>query len=50
MTFPLRWGPSNLLAFAVRSGWLLRMAHTPCKWATRLSYHSRLAWQFTQAS
>jgi L-lactate dehydrogenase (cytochrome)/(S)-mandelate dehydrogenase len=29
MSFPLRWGSSNLLAFALRPGWLLRMAQTP---------------------
>ncbi len=29
MSFPLRWGLNSFLAFAVRPGWLLRMARTP---------------------
>ena len=29
MSFPLRWDAGNLLAFATRPGWLLRMAETP---------------------
>ena len=29
MTFPVRWGPRNLVDFALRPGWLARMARTP---------------------
>ncbi len=29
MSFPLRWGSGNILAFALRPGWLMRMAQTP---------------------
>ena len=29
MTFPLRWGPRNMLDFLSRPGWLVRMAQTP---------------------
>ena len=29
MTFPLRWGPRNMLDFLSRPGWLMRMARTP---------------------
>ena len=29
MSFPLRWDASSVLAFALRPGWLLRMARTP---------------------
>ena len=29
MSFPLRWDARNILAFALRPGWLMRMAQTP---------------------
>ena len=29
MTFPLRWGPRNVVDFLSRPGWLMRMAQTP---------------------
>ena len=41
MSFPLRWSPSGILAFAVRPGWLLRMARTPNP--TFVNYGARVA-------